>query len=118
MGLMMQSAACLALHSVPQRCSRWLLMAHDRVGRDEFQLSQEFLAAMVASTRPTVNVVASALQKSGVINYVHGRITVVDRQGLERASCECYRAVRDLFVRLRLQPQSVARTTVPRRALT
>ena len=102
MGLVMQSAGCLALHSVQQRCCRWLLMAHDRVGRDEFHLSQEFLAAMLGSTRPTVNVVASALQKSGALRYVHGRITILDRSELERGSCECYSSVRDLFMRLGL----------------
>jgi CRP-like cAMP-binding protein len=102
MGLMMQSAACLALHSVQQRCCRWLLMAHDRVARDQFQLSQEFLAAMLGSTRPTVNAVASALQKSGVLRYVHGRLTILDRAGLERGACECYGTVRDLFTKLHL----------------
>jgi CRP-like cAMP-binding protein len=100
MSLTMQSAACLALHSVQQRCCRWLLMAHDRVGRDQFQLSQEFLAAMLGSTRPTVNSVATVLQKAGFIRYVHGRLTIVDRRGLERGSCECYATVKDLFARL------------------
>ena len=101
-GLIMQSAGCLALHSVHQRCCRWLLMAHDRVGHDEFQLSQEFLAAMLGSTRTTVNAVASALQKCGAIRYVHGRITILDRAQLERDSCECYDTVRDNFSRLQL----------------
>jgi CRP-like cAMP-binding protein len=102
LGLMIQSAGCLALHAVQQRCCRWLLMAHDRVGRDEFHLSQEFLAAMLGSTRPTVNVVASALQRSGAIRYVHGRMSILDRRELERGSCECYGTVRDLFTRLGL----------------
>jgi CRP-like cAMP-binding protein len=102
MGLIMQSVGCLAVHSVHQRCCRWLLMAHDRVGHDEFQLSQEFLAAMIGSTRTTVNAVASALQKCGVIRYVHGRLTILDRARLERDSCECYATVRDNFARLQL----------------
>jgi CRP-like cAMP-binding protein len=102
MGLIMQSAACLALHSVRQRCCRWLLMAHDRVEHDEFQLSQEFLAAMLGSTRTSVNAVASALQKCSVIRYVHGRMTILDRGALERESCECYATVRDHFARLQL----------------
>ena len=102
MSLVMQSAACLALHSVNQRCCRWLLMAHDRVDKDEFQLSQEFLAAMLGSTRTTVNAVATALQRSGVIRYVHGRMTILDRSGLERCSCECYATVRDYFDALHL----------------
>ena len=79
--LMMQSTACMALHSVEQRCCRWLLMTHDRVHRDDFQLSHEFLAMMLGSTRPTVTSVAGALQKARLIKYVHGHITIVDRPG-------------------------------------
>jgi CRP-like cAMP-binding protein len=95
--LMMHSTACMALHPVLERCCRWLLMTHDRVRRDDFHLSQEFLATMLGSTRPTVNVVAGTLQKAGLITYTHGHITIVDRQGLEAASCECYGTVRAHF---------------------
>ena len=102
MGLMMQSAACLALHSVEARCCRWLLMAHDRAGRKAFQLSQEFLAMMLGSSRQTVSVVASALQKEGIISYTYGRVNVLDRVRLEQGACECYRTVEDLFARLEL----------------
>jgi CRP-like cAMP-binding protein len=77
-------------------------MAHDRIKRDDFQLSHEFLAMMLASTRPTVTVVAGALQKAGLISYKHGHLTVLDRRGLEDASCECYATVRDHFTRLRV----------------
>jgi CRP-like cAMP-binding protein len=100
--LMMQSTACMALHSVHQRGCRWLLMTHDRVQRDQFHLSHEFLAMMLGSTRPTVTVVAGALQKAGLIDYTHGRITIVDRQGLEAASCECYATVKAHFDRFGL----------------
>jgi CRP-like cAMP-binding protein len=102
LSLMMQSTACMALHPVQERCCRWLLMTHDRVRQDEFQLSHEFLAMMLGSTRPTVTVVAGALQKAGLIKYVHGRITILDRQSLESASCECYATVRRQFERLGL----------------
>ncbi len=102
MGLMMQSAACLALHSVEARCCRWLLMAHDRAGRKAFQLSQEFLAMMLGSSRQTVNVVASGLQKEGIISYAYGRVNVLDRVRLEHGACECYRTVEDLFAQLEL----------------
>lgn len=102
MGLMMQSAACLALHTVETRCCRWLLMAHDRVGQRPFQLSQEFLAMMLGSSRQTVSVVASALQKDGIISYSYGRVNVLDRARLERGACECYRTVEELFARLEL----------------
>jgi CRP-like cAMP-binding protein len=102
LSLMMQSTACMALHPVQDRCCRWLLMAHDRVHRDEFELSHEFLSMMLGSTRPTVTVVAGSLQKAGFIRYKHGRITILDRQGLEGASCECYATVRNQFQRLGL----------------
>ena len=72
MTLMMQSTACMALHPVQQRCCRWLLMTHDRVGRDDFHLSHEFLAMMLGSTRPTVTEVAGSLQKAG-LDRVHTR---------------------------------------------
>jgi CRP-like cAMP-binding protein len=65
----MQSTACNAVHSVEQRLSRWLLMAHDRVGKDEFPLTQEFAAMMLGTSRPTVTVVAGTLQKAGLIKY-------------------------------------------------
>ena len=100
--LMMQSTACVALHPVQDRCCRWLLMTHDRVRRDEFHLSHEFLAMMLGSTRPTVTVVASGLQKAGMIKYTHGRITIVNRSRLEAASCECYTSVKEQFDRLGL----------------
>lgn len=100
--LMMQSTACMALHPLQERCCRWLLMTHDRVRRDQFQLSHEFLAMMLGATRPTVTVVAGTLQKAGLIKYVHGRITIVDRLSLESASCECYATVKQHFDRLDL----------------
>jgi CRP-like cAMP-binding protein len=100
--LMMQSAACLALHPVQERCCRWLLMTHDRVHHDEFHLSHEFLAMMLGTTRPTVTIVAGTLQKAGLIKYTHGRITILDRQRLEAASCECYSTVKAHFDRLGL----------------
>jgi hypothetical protein len=100
--LMMQSTACMALHSVHERFCRWLLMTHDRVGRDKFQLSHEFAAMMLGSSRPTVSLVAGTLQKAGLIKYTHGKISILDREGLEAASCECYATVRSHFDRLGL----------------
>jgi CRP-like cAMP-binding protein len=100
--LMMQSTGCMALHPVQERCCRWLLMTHDRVRQDQFHLSHEFLAMMLGSTRPTVTLVAGTLQKAGLIRYTHGRITILDRQNLEAASCECYGTVKEHFDRLGL----------------
>jgi CRP-like cAMP-binding protein len=96
-GFIMQSTACNAVHSIEQRLSRWLLLAHDRVGRDDFPLTQEFAAMMLGTSRPTVTVVAGTLQKAGLITYHRGHVTVVDRQNLEAASCECYQTATDLL---------------------
>src|SRR5713226_2710973 len=78
---MMQTTACNALHQVPQRCARWLLMTHDRMHGENFNLSHEFLAVMLGVQRPTVSLVAGTLQEAGLIGYTHGHVTVLDRQG-------------------------------------
>jgi CRP-like cAMP-binding protein len=96
-GFVAQSTACNALHKVEQRLARWLLLAQDRMESDEFPLTQEFVAMMLGASRPTVTVVAGTLQKAGLIKYRHGRVTIVDRENLEAASCECYRAATDLL---------------------
>jgi CRP-like cAMP-binding protein len=90
-----QSAACNRLHVIEQRCARWLLMSQDRVGRDQFDLTQEFLAEMLGVRRPGVTVAMGVLEKAGLITHSRGSITVVDRPGLEKASCECYQTIRD-----------------------
>ena len=89
-GLFMQSTACNATHSVEQRLSRWLLMAQDRMEADDFPLTQEFVAMMLGASRPMVTVVAGTLQNAGLITYHRGHLTIVDREKLEAASCECY----------------------------
>lgn len=89
-----QTAACNRLHSLEQRCCRWLLTAHDNGGSDTFPLTQEFLAMMLGVRRPGVTVAARSLQQSGYIRYHRGQIEITDRKGLERASCECYAAIR------------------------
>jgi CRP-like cAMP-binding protein len=95
-----QSASCNRRHEIVQRCSRWLLMTHDRVNGDEFALTHEFLSKMLGVRRAGVSVAAGILQKAGVIKYSRGRIKIVDREGLEGISCECYRIVREEFDRL------------------
>jgi CRP-like cAMP-binding protein len=99
---LMQCIACNALHTVYQRCSRWLLMAHDRMDADEFVLTQQFLAIMLGARRPTVNATATRLQRMGLIRYTRGRIQVLNRRGLESASCECYASIQQEFERLKL----------------
>jgi CRP-like cAMP-binding protein len=98
--LISQSASCNRRHEIVQRCSRWLLMTHDRVNGDEFALSHEFLSKMLGVRRAGVSVAAGILQKAGLIKYSRGRITIIDREGLEGISCECYRIVREEFDRL------------------
>jgi CRP-like cAMP-binding protein len=101
----LQSVACNAMHNVEQRCARWLLMTHDRAAADSFELTQEFLAAMLGVRRASVNVVGSAFQKAGLIRYSRGKITILDRAGLEAASCECYGIIRRVFAQLLPYPQ-------------
>src|SRR3954469_25524820 len=84
---------CNGLHSIEQRCARWLLHTHDRVGNSVIPLTQEFLALMLAVRRASVSVAAEALQKAGVITYARGKISIVDREGLEAASCYCYKSI-------------------------
>lgn len=89
-----QTAACNRLHSLEQRCARWLLIAHDAANADKFPLTHEFLAVMLGVQRPQVTVVLNAMHKSGLIDAARGSVTVRDRDGLERASCECYTTIR------------------------
>jgi len=96
-GFIMQSTACNAVHSVEQRLARWLLMARDRMGTDDFPLTQEFVAMMLGATRPTVTLVAGTLQRAGLITYHRGHVTIVDREKLEAAACECYRVTTDML---------------------
>ncbi len=96
-----QTAACNQAHTVEERCAKWLLLTHDRVGTPSFALPQEFLAQMLGVHRATVSLVAWALQSAGVITYIRGTITIVDRVGLEAASCACYRIISEEYRGLR-----------------
>ena len=89
-----QTAACNGNHGLEQRLARWLLMSHDRVIGDELPMTQEFLAMMLCVHRPSVTVAARILQRANLIRYGGGSITIIDRPGLEAASCECYGTVR------------------------
>jgi CRP-like cAMP-binding protein len=95
--LVSQSAACNRIHSLEQRCARWILMTHDRVDVDTFPLTQEFLSTMLGVRRPSVTVEAGTLQKAGFIAYSRGNMTVVDRPALEAAACECYQIITEQF---------------------
>jgi len=95
-----QSVLCTNLHRIDRRLARWLLMTHDRAGTDEFELTQQFVAQMLAVRRPSVTVAAGILQKAGLIRYTRGKLTVIDRGRLEASSCECYEVVKKEFERL------------------
>jgi CRP-like cAMP-binding protein len=95
-----QSSACNRLHTLSERCARWILMTHDRVHRDAFTLTQEFLAQMLGVRRAGVNEAMQELQQGGLVTYGRGEVTVTDRAGLEAASCECYALIRDEHQRL------------------
>ena len=95
-----QSVACNRFHSIQRRACRWLLMTRDRMPSDEFLLTQEFLAMMLGVQRTGVTAAAGALQRAGLIRYKRGTVTILDRPGLERLSCECYDVSRKEFDRL------------------
>src|ERR1700726_4918038 len=99
-GQISQAAACNRLHSSEERLSRWLLMSHDRVGSDDFMITQEFLGQMLGARRSTVSVSAGILQRAGLIRYARGHVTIVDRAGLEAVSCECYSVIRSELERV------------------
>ena len=95
-----QSVACAHMHPIEERCARWLLSTRDRVGGNEFYLSQEFLAMMLGVRRPSVTMAAGSLQSAGLIRYRHGNVVIVDGPMLEESACECYRIIRDDTERL------------------
>jgi len=87
-----QSTACIAFHPVQERLARWLLMVRDGIERDEFPLTQEFLAVMLGVQRPTVTIASRTLEKAGLIEHRRGKIRIPDIEALAQAACECYRA--------------------------
>ncbi|MBC7796706.1 MAG: Crp/Fnr family transcriptional regulator [Pyrinomonadaceae bacterium] len=92
-----QSSVCNRFHTVEERMTRWLLMAHDRTEGNELFLTQEILAGMIGARRPAVSIVIGNLQKSGLLRAERGKLTIIDRQGMEKTSCECYRVIREAF---------------------
>jgi CRP-like cAMP-binding protein len=95
-----QTIACNLLHSVEQRMCRWLLMCHDRVAKDEFALTHEFLAEMLGVRRQTVTAIAGMLQTSSIISYRRGRLRILNRKKLEITSCECYEVTKGFYHRI------------------
>ena len=95
-----QSAACNASHKVEARMARWLLHMRDLAGGDKLMLTQDFLAQMLNVRRPSVSIVASPLQKAGLIKYSRGNIQVLDAKGLQKRACECYGTVKAHYQRM------------------
>ena len=93
-------SACNQSHNMEERCARWILMTQDRVGKDEFPLTQEFLAYMLGSRRASVTIAAGILASADLITYTRGNIRVLDRTRLEEASCECYGVIKREYERL------------------
>ena len=89
-----QSAACNVHHSHEQRLARWILICSDRARQDTLRLSQEFLADMLGSARPTVTITARVLKAKGLISYRRGTMQILDKAGLEKEACECYQVVK------------------------
>lgn len=95
-----QSVACNRLHLLEQRLARWLLTVDDRIELDTLPLTQEFLSYMLGTRRSGITEAANILSQAGIIYYSRGKITILSREKLESASCECYQAVKDEFTRL------------------
>jgi CRP-like cAMP-binding protein len=92
-----QTVACNALHTTEQRVSRWLLMMHDRAEGEVLAYTHEFLSHMLGANRKSVTLAAQSMQTAGLISYRRGTIQILDRPGLEKASCECYAIVKERF---------------------
>jgi CRP-like cAMP-binding protein len=92
-----QTVACNALHTTEERMSRWLLMMHDRAEGEALPYTHEFLSHMLGANRKSVTLAAQSLQTAGLISYHRGKMKVLDRPGLEKASCECYAIVKERF---------------------
>ncbi len=97
---LMQSVACNALHSIEKRCARTLLEIRDRIGRDEFPMTQDVLATLLGVRRTSVTLAAGALHRAGLVDHAHKNIIILDVAGLEHAACECYTLIKGQFTRL------------------
>ena len=99
MTLLAQNSACNRRHSIEERCVRWLLMTHDQLDGEPFELTHQFLSQMLGVRRATVTVTAGALQQSGLIKYHRGVVSILNREGLEDLACECYAIIRNEYAR-------------------
>jgi len=98
-----QTAGCNRLHEISERLARWLLLCQDRTDSSPLQITHQSLADMLGAPRATVTLAAGMLHKAGVVKYARGKITILNRKGLENAACECYGTIRKEFKRLGVQ---------------
>lgn len=96
----LKMTGCTGLHSLSQRCARWMLTTLDRVSEDRFSVTHEFLAMLLGARRPSVTLVLDEFKAQGLIHIERGRVLVADRKGLERASCECYEVIRENYAQV------------------
>ncbi len=101
-----QTVACNSMHTTEEKMSRWLLMMHDRAEGKALPYTHEFLSHMLGANRKSVTLAALSMQKAGLISYRRGKITIIDRAGLEKASCECYAIVTERFDAFLSPPQT------------
>ena len=100
MSQLASSAGCIRFHPIDARLGRWLLMMHDRAHADRFNVTHEFLAYMLGVRRVGITDAAGRMQRKGLIEYHRGRVSVLDRPGLEAAACTCYAADRQVYARI------------------
>jgi CRP-like cAMP-binding protein len=105
MNQLTQTAACNMLHTIEERCCRWLLIAHESALTDTFPLTHELLATMLGVRRAGVQAAAATLQRRGLIRYLRGSVTIVDSSGLKAAACECYATIQGQFDALCTEPR-------------
>ena len=113
-----QTVACNAMHSTEERICRWLLMMHDRAEGETLQYTHEFLSHMLGANRKSVTLAAQSMQTAGLISYRRGKIQILDRAGLEKASCECYAIVRERFDAFLTPPSTAVQGDNKRRGRT
>jgi CRP-like cAMP-binding protein len=104
---LIQTAACNRHHTTKARCARWLLTTRDRAQADHFPLTHELLSNLLDVRRATITLTANALQQEGCIRYSRGQLTILDRRGLERTACECYRTIKQIYDRLLGEPDRI-----------
>jgi CRP-like cAMP-binding protein len=96
----LRMTGCTGLHSLDQRCARWMLTTLDRVSADRFSVTHEFLAMLLGCSRPSASLVIENFQHRGILRVERGRIIVIDRGGLMKASCECYEVIKDTYLQI------------------